>query len=381
MELSQYGSGGERFTLGSGADFHVIAHFVEQAPFLKFEASDPTRQEAVDRVAEAALARIEAGDVGGVVWYSSTVAEVGLRIGPMAGLSSLLDRLGRQVRIEGWRRLGTLVLLEFSEEEPEVKPPQAILAPKAKVEVHLAIPGPCPGHFSSSIAEKVIEPVVAIVGFALGRPVELPPHPFPTSSDKVPALEGKRIDPAVHTLARKGVSLDIFSFAPLDFSLFSRMQAALLTYEAAVRQESNPVATVLFVAAAESLTVPNAVWKDQKLTKRFVEFLEELITSQLDEVVRHGNFEEAFGIRRGTRTLRALRRELLKRIYASRSGLLHEGLVPSYAGFGIGQSGVEPVRRGLLAEIAEAAIIESLRRPRSSLIGHPMWNGDADGRI
>jgi hypothetical protein len=119
------------------------------------------------------------------------------------------------------------------------------------------------------------------------------------------------------------------------------------------------------------LTTPNTEWRHAKLTKRFIEFFDELMPDQLDTIVAHGNFEDAFALRRGNRTARSLRRALLDRIYDYRSGQLHEGLTPSYQGFAMGSDMRNEVRRGLFADFAEGAILCYLAAPRSSLVGHP----------
>lgn len=75
------------------------------------------------------------------------------------------------------------------------------------------------------------------------------------------------------------------------------------------------------------------------------------MTTDLDQIVAHANFEEAFGIRRGTR--------------------LHEGLSPGYQSLGVGFDTGSETRRGLLADFAEAVILRYLAAPRVSLIGHP----------
>jgi hypothetical protein len=93
--------------------------------------------------------------------------------------------------------------------------------------------------------------------------------------------------------------------------------------------------------------------------------------SELDQIVAHGNFEAAFEIRRGARTSRPLRRELLDKIYELRSGLVHSGLRPTYHGFGNQLTFTDDIRRILLADFAEGAILGYLASPRSSLIGHP----------
>jgi hypothetical protein len=377
MEFDQRGSSGNRFILGSPKDFHVAADFIDDDLLLAFTASDSGRQGVVNDIARKAFDRLAAGDVGGAVWYSTEFHEVKLDFPPFSIMGPLLQRLGSQTRILGWRRLGGNVLLEFLEDIfegwAEDKP---LLAPKAVVRVHIAAPGPCQGALASYISHGVVETVGAICTFALGRPVQLPAVVFPSHDEDVPGLETRRIDGKILTLARKKTSLDIFSLLAHDggFEVFHRTRAALLTFDAAVRQERDPVATILYIVAAECITTPGTPWRLEKLTKRFISFLDELIPNELDQIVAHANFEEAFGIRRGTRTSRALRRELLNHSYAYRSGQLHEGLAPSYRGLGVGVDSAHDTRRGLLADLAEAAILRYIEAPRVSLVGHPAFD-------
>lgn len=272
--------------------------------------------------------------------------------------------------------MGTSILLEFVETERE--PPSEekhILAPRAMVHVHIAAPGPCDGYFSSHIAHGVVETVGAVCTFALGRPVELPHMVIPSKPETLPQLDERRTDREILTLARKGTSLDIVSPLAADggLELFRRVRAALITFDAAVRQDRDSVPCILYVVAAECLTTPYTEWRHSKLTKRFIEFFHELMPTDLDQIVAHGNFEEAFGIRRGARTARALRHELLDRVYDYRSGQLHQGLSPSYQGLGVGFDAANEARRGLFCDFAEATILRYLAAPRVSLIGHPAF--------
>jgi hypothetical protein len=198
---------------------------------------------------------------------------------------------------------------------------------------------------------------------------------FPTRSDGIAELSTRHTDTTVLTLARKGVSLDVFSQLglPGGLEIFRRERAALLTCSAAMSQDSDLVACILYVVAAECLTTLDVPWRDAKLTKRFIEFFDSLMPSELETIVAHANFEEAFGIRRGSRTVRALRRELLDRIYDYRSGLVHGGLTPTYQGLGSAFENGGVVRRALFADFAEGAILGYLKSPRSSLIGHPAF--------
>ena len=382
LELPQHSSGGERFTIGNPTSFHVVAQFKEEAPFLEFLASESSRQKLVDDIATEAAEHAERGDLGGVAWHSTSLHEVAFEMSSFSMMGDLLQRLGGQTRIQGWRRLSNHILLEFVEDQPEdwgKKP--ALLAPKAVVRVHIAAPAPCPGYLSSHISHGVIETVGAICTFALGRPVQLPHSVFPTDED-VSELDERRADPTIGGLARKGTSLDIFErlVGLAGLEALQRARSAFITFDAAVRQERDPVACILYVVAAECLTAPYTSWRLQKLTKRFKEFFDELMPDDLDQIVGHGNFEETFGIRRGLRTARALRRDLLDRIYSYRSGQLHEGLDPSYAGIAVGSDTSNEMRRGLLADFAEAAILRYLEAPRVSLVGHPLVDPPEGGR-
>ena len=381
--LNQYGSGNEAFTLTLGApnEFNVKAQFIQERPFLRFLSSDASRQELVDKLAQQAVTLVEAGDYGGIVWHSASLAAVGFQFASSFPMGSLLQQLGSQTRIVGWRRLSSDILIEFTEDLPaDWDANNALLAPKAVAHVHVAIPAPSAGFFSSHIAHGATEAVAAICTFALGRGVALPLSAFPSRPERLSDLDARRTDPSVLTLARKHVSLDIFSQIALSGGLdhFVRLRASLLTFAAAVQQESDSIACILYVVAAEALSRPNTPWRNSRLTKRFIEFFDELMPSTLDQMVAHSNFETVFGIRRGTRTSRTLRRELLEQIYDYRSGHLHAGLRPSYQGFASGFFWVsDNNRRGLFAKFAEGAILEYLGSPRASLIGHPdyTWSG------
>ena len=376
LPFSQRGGGPERFTIGSPNDFNLTTNAIEHPPFLQFVASDVGRQDEIDALVAEAARRVTAGDLGQGVWYSTELVEVPWSIGSFSVMGSLMHRLGMQVPITGWRRLGGNVLLEFTEKADEgEEPAPRLLAKHAIVHTHIFVPGPIDGFLSSRIVHGAIESIGAVCAFALGRPVVLPPTVFSAPDEEASKLDRSRVDPAVLTLARKGVPLDIFSYigVPGGLQVFERSRAALITYDAAVQQERDTVACILYVVAAECLTVPPTDWRHEKLTTRFIKFFDELMPNELDTIVRHGNFEEAFGIRRGNRGERALRRELLDYLYDYRSGQLHEGLASSYRGFALGGDMGQEMRRGLFADFAEGAIIRFLASPRCTVVGHPAF--------
>ena len=372
FEFEQHGRSGNSFTIGAPTGLHVTAQDAEAPPYLKFVASDPGAQAAIDDLATEAVERVARRDFGGPIWYSTQIVDPGLKLSA-SFMGSFIERLGNQTRITGWRRLGRDVLLEFREAPSESS--DHLIAPKAEVNVHIAAPGPKPGHFASHVAHGVLETVASICTFALGRSVLLPPTVFPANPEAVPELSEKHTDTSVLTLARKSVSLDIFSQLglPGGIEIFRRERAALMTCSAAMSQDSDLVACILYVVAAECLTTLDVPWRDAKLTKRFIEFFDSLMPTELETMVAHANFEEVFGIRRGSRGARSLRRELLGRIYDFRSGLVHGGLTPTYHGLGSVVENGGIVRRALFSDFAEGAILGYLKSPRSSLIGHPAF--------
>ena len=375
LSFDKRGSRGSEYILTDPSAFKVIAKFTQTPPFLDFNASDPSRQDVVNAIVARAVSHVQRLDLGGIAWYSTKLREIEVKPSPFSLIGSFLDRLDRQTRIAGWRRLGSNILLEFIEDVAEGRADEnAFLAPKTTVHVHIAAPGPCAGFFSSQVANNVLETVGAVCTFALGRLVELPPTVFPSKPDELVQLKKHRTDADIRTLTRKNIPLDIFSIgAPGGRELFQRVGAAMITFDDALRQDRGSTACILFVVAAECLTAPYTKWRHEKLTNRFIKFFDELIPTHLDQIVGHGNFEEAFGIRRGQRTARALRRELLDLMYDYRSGQLHRGLSRSYQGLGAGFDAAPDARRGLFGDFAEAAILQYLAAPRCSLIGHPAF--------
>lgn len=196
---------------------------------------------------------------------------------------------------------------------------------------------------------------------------------FPSPAEKVPDLERRQQDPELGNLARKGQSLDIWDRLTRlgGFESHSRAGAALRTFDAALRQDRGEVAVILLVSAAECLTVPARPWRKDRLTKRFVDFFDELMPAEVDAIVQHANAEESFGFARGQRPSRALRRDLLERLYQLRSQPLHEGLIATDSGAVMFGDPARGMRRVLAADFTEGAILRYLKSPRSSLIGHP----------
>ena len=153
LPLNQYGTSGEAFTLGAPNEFNVAARFRDQPPYLSFVASDSSRQQLVDALAQQAFAQVASGNFGDVVWHSASIVASSFQLASPFSMGPFLQQLGSQTRIVGWRRLGRDVLIEFTEEVPDDwNESNVLLAPKAVVHVHIAVPAPCHGHFSSHIS-------------------------------------------------------------------------------------------------------------------------------------------------------------------------------------------------------------------------------------
>jgi hypothetical protein len=369
------------FIIGRADDFHITVTPQDSSPWISAVSSDESRQEEIDefvqRSGELASGRLESlEDFGGHVWYTCTLAGEQPNLADPMFFSRMQEMLYTPVRIVDWRRLGWGVLLNFREHAPEDGPRDetVLIHPTPIIDAYVAVPGPTDGPFTRRIAHQFMEVVAAICTFALGRPVNLPPIVWPAQEEILADLETRRADETLGTLARRGIGLDIFYLALADRDSWQRLRGALLTYDAALRQQREQVAVILYVVAAECLTNPFQPWKVERLTTRFIKFFDELMPDHLDEMIQHGNFEEAFGIVRGSKLPHTLRRALLGTLYGFRSEPVHEGLAMAYEGFG--HSGLTGQRRMLAAWFTEFAILRYLESPRTSLIGHPATAAD-----
>lgn len=370
-----HSANGPTLVLQGHGDFELVCSRLAEPPYLALASNDATRAKRLESQLQEAARRAENGMLAGYWWYTSLLTERPLQLpGPNIFLD-LVQRLGSQRSIAGWRRLGHNVLVEFEEEVRE-DATSSIMAPPARVRVHIGAPGPCLGFVTDVIAHSMLETISAICGFALGRPLVLPPIVFPAESERVIWLRENQESTDIPLLARDGVGLGFLDIPRLDggFQVLRRLQNALLTFDAAQVQDREAVACILYVAAAEALSMPEPSWRREKLTTRFCRFFEHLIPQQLDKLVRHPNYEESFGVSRGAKEDPTLRRKALETFYALRSGQLHEGLDPNYRNMVTTPRGVAGMRAALLRDFAEAAILGFLQSPRSSLIGHPMWN-------
>jgi hypothetical protein len=144
-----------------------------------------------------------------------------------------------------------------------------------------------------------------------------------------------------------------------------RVQGAIFAYEQAMHQESEYVTLALLVSALEALSVPNATWQQERVTTRFFRFVQELCSDSLAEVMSHGNIAQAFGAYNS-------QRRFINAMYSLRSKPLHTGFLQHrLSALPMGGEADAQIRVMLVSEIVRAGIVKFLRRPFSSLIGHP----------
>ena len=380
----------ELFVIGPPDGLHITVTPEDSCPWIAAVSSDAERQAEIDELVKrsGALAARDFGpdnDFGGDIWYLCRLdGEPQTLFGPMFQ-SHILHRLHAPRRILGWVRLGDRVLLNFLEDLPEGGLPAeqdliGLNLPTPKVEVYLSVPGPIDGPFTGPVAHGLAEVVAAVCTFALGRPVNLPPSLWAAPDETIAELEldARRTDLSIPTLARNSIPLDVlFQLVGAgDMTSWQRLQGALISFDAALRQQREQVAVILCVVAAECLTNPFQPWKTERLTARFIKFFDELMPDHLDAIVQHGNFEQAFDLIRGSKLPTTLRRKMLSKLYSFRSEPVHEGLARAYEGFSF--SGAAGQMRMLASWFAEEAILRYMQSPRSTLIGHPATATDEE---
>jgi hypothetical protein len=343
------------------------------------KSSQEIAEPDIEAIVADARQKHNAGDFGGDVVYQTTMHSPAFTMNPLM-MSHFMRILGDQRLISGCRRLGSRVLLEFIPEPPKDPMLPQLFVPATEIKVSIFASGPTASELTQQTAARLAEMVGAICALALGRVVDVPLVIFPADPDTAATISSLRYDNSMPNLARDAVSLDVFDeFMALGGSDgLLRVRGALLSYNAALQQSSPDVALMLLVTSLESLIVPRPEWRKEKATKRFIEAIRQLCPDEVDAAVNHANVEQAFEYKRRGGT-EARRRQLLDRVYELRSNPTHSGIGPS--GIGMLSMSTEPgsMRVALLSDLARGALLRFLQAPRSSLIGHPMFDQDLKG--
>jgi hypothetical protein len=378
LALGQHGSGrtaqgGETYNFGDPTASNFVFERSLNGQW-NLRSSQGLAEKGIQAIVSDALGKVASGDFGDDVVYQTTMQAKAFAINP-ASMSQFARLLGDQKYIDGSLRLGDRVLLEFKPKAPDNPAVPQLFAPETDITVTIFTPGPTAGDLAQKIAMGITETVGAICAFALGRVVDVPLMIFPLTDEAAVAAQSRRWDRSILGLAREHVSLDIFGeFAALgSMDGLLRVRGALLSYHAALQQSSPDVALMLLVSSLESLIVPRPEWRKEKATKRFIEALSDLCPEVIDSLVNHPNVEQAFSYKKKGGP-RAQRRQLLDQIYVLRSNPTHSGLGLSGAGMLSMFADSGSMRTALLSDLARGALLQFLQAPRSSLIGHPMFD-------
>lgn len=233
------------------------------------------------------------------------------------------------------------------------------------------VEGPIHSEFALLQARATAEITAALCALATGEPVRHVPPMFDMEPDDAAEAARRRYDPTILGLARDGVSLDIFGELSRlgDLESSQRVSRALLSYHAALKEETPDYATMLLVTALEALCSPTGSWGRERVTTRFVKFMIDLCPEAIDQLLEHANLEQAFHYRRQGGPARQ-RKEILEHIYDLRSRASHQGLSPSLEGMP-GLASASGIRVALIASLVQQALLSFIAAPRSSIVGYP----------
>ena len=268
LDLSARSSGGSPGGVDRTATFGDLAseHFVLNISGLDITdvTSVEVSRDEIQSILEDASAKVAARDTGEPVVYP-----VEMRVPPVDFTSVHFMRiLGDQVHIEGNRRLADIAILEFEEGLLADAPPEGLMfAPPSTVQVTIFAPGPVHSDLTQKVAAGISEMVAAVCAFATGRAVEYFPPMFPhPDEDAAASALARRTDPAILTLARDSISLDVFGELPAlgDLDAVLRVRGALIAYHAALKQTIPDVAVMLLVTSIEALISPRPEWENRR---------------------------------------------------------------------------------------------------------------------
>ena len=353
------GSPGE-YTIGLADDTNLTVRFKGDSGQVVVE-QEPNLHDLVPFVTEA-FRRGQAGDYGEGSWFSiSFECKPGIADLPPVQFTRSLSE---HKRYEGDWALTSDCLLRFEHEEA---PGGFVIYPKFSLSTEFRVPSPWHGPYGKRLATDLGTLVRAVCAFASGSafdPMSSPP--WPLSPERVAEVK-QQLASGVALLHVDGLLLGPALMGMTqgpDAEAFYRARGSLFAYEQAMLQSSEFVALILLVTAMEALTVPNTEWRRERIHKRFLEMTLDLGSGALGSILKHPNFEAAFG--RITS-----QRRFLRHVYDLRSRPLHTGMVQQGVFDLSSLASASAARVALVSELAREALIQFLRRPYSSLYGHP----------
>lgn len=332
-----------------------IVIVLEEPAILEVSAS---LVETVSRLCQTAAGKAAAGETGIAVWWH-------ILLTPPASDMSMLHMMrimGQHRAHVGNMRCGDLALLEFQYEgEPNPFFSRQI--------VHLIFRtcGPRHGLLSRKVASGMLRLMRGLIALAASTPFGAMGELFPAKPEHLERSRGFASDARVVPLQMDGVSLweaSMRLLAVCGRETFDRLLGALSAYEQAMLQKAEGAAIIFFVTAIEALCVPPVAWRNEGVTARFSDLLCNLCPGILEEVMKHGNFKEAFG---DPGTIK----KLAERIYKLRSEPVHTGRLGEITSGVFAEDHTASVRVALVAAVARVAIRQFMLTPLTPIAGHP----------
>ncbi|MFO1503492.1 MAG: hypothetical protein U1F39_06715 [Steroidobacteraceae bacterium] len=362
LDVEQHGQSQDRHTLKTKGGLELALVRDPSTEVCSVETSAPVSSDILAKLRDAST-RAARGDIGMTQWWQVSFA-TRKALDASFGLN-MMRMLGQARGFRGKWRLGRDVLTEFTIDDPK----DMVAFSQQKIKATFRCVGPGHGPRAADLARRQSDVIRAVLSFTTASIVEGGEFARPATSEEFPA--GSEVNAAISELKVHDILVwsRIAEFASMGATeLVSRIVNALTAFEHALHQSTDGAAVMFYVAAIEALTVPNHRYSHLRVSKRFSEAVTALAGPKLVETIEHKNFSEAF---ESTSKRIKTPKQLADRIYRLRSSPVHSGRfgLERNLMFGVATMG-GGMRAALLAEIAEAAILEFLRCPFTSLVGH-----------
>ena len=360
IEINGSGSSGESWTFNTTEQNAIKITFLSKAKALKLEVHSSISA-VVEHISNEAQKKVESKYPTPGSWWSIGFEK---QQGNMDqnSLLHMFRNLGTYKRGPKKLRLGRSALLEIEDGTGE----HPALFPKLSIKVSIISPGASSGPFSKMQAENMIPVVGAILSTCFGTPLTPGAAFFPVKDENFDEVIEAVKSNEVLELGFQGIPIwSALQNCHLSGAgeLANRLVGAMMAYETGMLQRTDHSTLLFFVSAIEALTVPNLKSaKTQRLSKRFCSFLDEFAAAAMDEIMAHGNFEQAFG-------KITSRKKFAAELYNLRSQPVHTGHFGNYSGMMIADD--QSLKVGLVNDVVTGAIAALIKQPVSLLWGHP----------
>jgi hypothetical protein len=360
IEINGSGSSGESWTFNTTEQNAIKITFLSKAKALKLEVHSNISA-VVEHISIEAQKKVESKSPTPGSWWSIGFEKQQGNL-DQNSLLHMFRNLGTYKRGPQKLRLGRSALLEIEDGTGD----HPALFPKLSIEVSIISPGASSGPFSKMQAEKMIPVVGAILSTCFGTPLTPSAAFFPVKDEKFDEVVDAVKSNAILELGFQGIPIwSALQNCHLSGAgeLADRLVGAMMAYETGMLQRTDHSTLLFFVSAIEALTVPNLKSaKTQRLSKRFCSFLDEFAAAAMDEIMAHGNFEQAFG-------KITSRKRFAAELYNLRSQPVHTGHFGNYSGMNMADD--QSLKVGLVNDVVTGAIAALIKKPVSLLWGHP----------